>query len=251
MRLGPAGTRNEKRPRRSVTALPAGLGGAPRRRTVAVATIVWPANDCPAESVSRPRSLATRPKGTFTRPERTLRKRRPTFALVAERRVGLPCATLPATSRTVTRMSTREARPRSSLAREPPVRDLGGERPVRLGSTCSGPRARRRRHRRRASLTEMHDRLAPGTFEHGGRAGCRRRWICALARPSRCRRRPRRRPGGVRPRRAPPPGQPIAAAGDVRARRGAAVVAWTRVARGLARRSRAARARMPVLSDAS
>ena len=91
MRLGPAGTLSEKRPRRSVTAVPAALAWAPALADREVATIVWPASDWPAESVRRPRSVARRPNGIFTRPERTLRKRRPTFALVAVSRVGLPC----------------------------------------------------------------------------------------------------------------------------------------------------------------
>ena len=103
-----------------MTAVPAAITGAPRLRTAAVATIVCPPKDWPAESVSRPRSVALRPKGIFTRPERTLRKRRPTFALVAVSRTGLPCATLPALSLTVTRMSILDALPRSSVARSRP-----------------------------------------------------------------------------------------------------------------------------------
>jgi hypothetical protein len=43
------------------------------------------------------------------------------LALVVEMRVGLPTDTLPALSATVTRMSTRDARPWSSVARSVPL----------------------------------------------------------------------------------------------------------------------------------
>ena len=76
--------------------------------------------------------MARRPNGIFTRPERTPRKRRPTFALVAVSRVGLPWVTLPALSLAVTRMSIFDALPRSMVARSLPLAKV--DLRVRYGS---------------------------------------------------------------------------------------------------------------------
>ena len=101
MRLGPAGTLSEKRPRRSVTAVPAAEGGgAPPLRTVDVATTVWPARDWPggerqaALKASRCGRMGSArapiaPSGTGARPSRSW----------PSSRTGLPWATLPALSR--------------------------------------------------------------------------------------------------------------------------------------------------------
>ena len=77
VRLGPAGTGAEKRPRRSVVTIPRSRSAAPPRRT-RLTTRTWAlATGWPAESVRRPRSTARRPNGSRRREERTARVRLP------------------------------------------------------------------------------------------------------------------------------------------------------------------------------
>ena len=116
-----------------------------------------------------------RPKGILTRPERTLRKRRPNFALVAVRRVGVALRDV------ARRVADRHAHvdPRGAAAVEPsrasrPFATLAAS--VRYGSVelVAGPRAARSRRRTRRRVTREHDRACRVRVRARRSAACRR-----------------------------------------------------------------------------
>ena len=73
------------------------------------------------------------------------------MALVALRRVGLPCASFPALSCTVTRMSTLRRVAIRAFARSVPLANVDGQRPVGMGRSRRTSSSRPRRPTRRPS----------------------------------------------------------------------------------------------------
>ena len=121
IRAAPSGTVMPNRPDALVCALPSAAGTPPDRGAEVIETGT-PASGCPVAKASRPRIRAVRPNRTRTSPLLTRLRRPPELTLVSVKRDGVPAASLPALSRTLTHTSARCRLPRSSRARSAPLR---------------------------------------------------------------------------------------------------------------------------------